>query len=101
VTPFAFSIKTAMRPDPADRDYARHYTEVLDEVRFADQRGYALILAYYELRQLLESASFLDALSAGRSWHDDCLTCGNRRHGTSWSSTHGFPGSRTIRPWNR
>jgi alkanesulfonate monooxygenase SsuD/methylene tetrahydromethanopterin reductase-like flavin-dependent oxidoreductase (luciferase family) len=104
VTPFAFSIKTDMRPDPVDRDYARHYAEVLEEVRLADQLGYrgvwttehhgqddgylaaqlpalaafaavtsqlrlgtgVLILAYYKLRQLLESASFVDALSAGR-----------------------------------
>ncbi len=104
MTPFAFSIKTDMRPDPVARDYARHYAEVLEEVRLADQLGYrgvwttehhgqddgylaaqlpalaafaavtsrlrlgtgVLILAYYKLRQLLESASFVNALSAGR-----------------------------------
>jgi alkanesulfonate monooxygenase SsuD/methylene tetrahydromethanopterin reductase-like flavin-dependent oxidoreductase (luciferase family) len=102
--PFSFGIKTDLRPAPGDHDYPRHYAEVLEEIRFADQLGYrsvwttehhgqddgylaaqlpalsafaavtnrlrlgtgVLILAYYKLRQVLESVSFLDALSNGR-----------------------------------
>jgi alkanesulfonate monooxygenase SsuD/methylene tetrahydromethanopterin reductase-like flavin-dependent oxidoreductase (luciferase family) len=38
--PFELSIKTDLRPDPRSREYARHYAEVLEEVRLADQLGY-------------------------------------------------------------
>ena len=104
--PFEFSIKTDLRPDPRSPgvDYPRHYAEVLEELRLADQLGYrgvwttehhgqedgylaaqlpalaafaatttrlrvgtgVLILPYYKLRQVLESATFVDALSNGR-----------------------------------
>src|SRR6202044_3351630 len=39
-SPFALSVKTDLRPGVPSPDYPRHYAEVLEEVRLADQLGY-------------------------------------------------------------
>jgi hypothetical protein len=38
--PLSFSVWTDVRPEPGEMDGRRRYAELLEEVRFADGRGF-------------------------------------------------------------